>query len=366
MASVFLWSVSNTGGIRTFFNLRQAGCKLDIYSFSISSNFSSSSLLSKEKIIDKNLLWYFWGMIYKLIPQYFFRVRIRLKIYIGSKMINENSFGGDSVVVASDIVTLVSLISSNVSFGDLIYYAQHDEALFSKENEYAFEHYNNLLSSTKFDLVANSTWLKKQILDRWGKRPVALALPGVDKQLFAKRRNIRESIIARNFMSLGRPQEWKGTQVLLKAFKKVVKLYPDATLTLYGSSNFDIPRDLQTNVKLMMGLSDDELSKLYRSSDLVINPSYYESSPGPVLEALSVGTPLISTPIGVSDEIYFTKNPDALFEAKDIEALSNKMLLLCSDNNFYRRLSRSAASNESRTWTTTVEMLAKSKVLKEK
>ena len=72
MASVFMWSVSNTGGIRTFFNLRAAGLNLEIFSFSISKNISSSNILLDINIIKKNLFWYILGLFYKFIPDLFF------------------------------------------------------------------------------------------------------------------------------------------------------------------------------------------------------------------------------------------------------------------------------------------------------
>ena len=95
---------------------------------------------------------------------------------------------------------------------------------------------------------------------------------------------------------------------------------------------------------------------------MTINPSFFESSPGPVIESLSCGTPVISTRTGVEDIRYFDE-PNTLFEAKNEAELSMLLIKLINNtNNEYQDLCVKAYEHKSLSWETTVDNLYQSDI----
>jgi glycosyltransferase involved in cell wall biosynthesis len=350
--NVILWAVSNTGGIRTFFNIRKFGasCKISCLR-QLQSHLRIVSDLSAVNIINKTPSRFVFGFLYKLLPPTFFKLKAMVKIRAGISCVSLIK-DHKTPFIATDIHTLVILILKKDS--NVTYYAQHDERLFSDENKFLFKRYEKILKSGKFDLICNSTWLLRELKILWPDKKTSLCLPGVDRASFPKRSPNSYPAIPQKFFSLARPQAWKGTRLLLSAFQMIRREFPNATLTLFGSFDYSFVGDnLPAGISFLHNISDSELAASYRDHDLVINPSFYESSPAPVLEALSSGTPVISTPIGVSDEGYFAECPEAIFAAQDADQLYAKLKEIILDSALYQRLCRASEAYQPRTWADT-------------
>jgi glycosyltransferase involved in cell wall biosynthesis len=87
---------------------------------------------------------------------------------------------------------------------------------------------------------------------------------------------------------------------------------------------------LATNVKILNGLSDFEVSCIYRLCKLFVFPSYYEGFGIPILEAMAAGCPIVLSDIPVFKEltqgqgVYFKHNkPDSIALAIDEVLASN-------------------------------------------
>lgn len=353
---ILLWAFSNTGGIRTFFNIYQNGFKCDFYAIrSINSHKDDSDIFCRFSIVKKNMLWYFYGLLYKIIPNYFYKFKSILKIASGICIIKD-FFNYDDQIIATDIITLIIL--KKCQYPNIVYYAQHDESIFSETNAYLCKKYSKNIYNN-ISLITNSSWLKQTFLSKYTLQSM-LCVPGVDSKNFSKRDIGSYRKTPLQLLALARPQEWKGTNVLIKAFDEITNKYPDIKLILFGS--FDISVASSQNISFVKNISDDQLVDLYKSSDLTINPSFYESSPGPVIESLSCGTPVISTCIGVEDIGYFDE-PNTLFEAKNKAQLSKLLIKLINNtNNEYQNLCAKAYEHQSVSWECTVDNLYNSDI----
>lgn len=104
-------------------------------------------------------------------------------------------------------------------------------------------------------------------------------------------------------------------ETALRAFDIVQQRFPTATLTLAGSGpDEDRLRAVATSlhladrVRFAGRLDRDAMAALYRSADVVLNPSLADNMPNSVLEAMASGAPVISTDVGgiaymVEDEV---------------------------------------------------------------
>ena len=68
-------------------------------------------------------------------------------------------------------------------------------------------------------------------------------------------------------------------------------------------------------------MSFDEISEMYRVSDLVVYPSYYEGQGLIPLEAMSSGTPVVTVDNGPLPEMV-DSSVGALFELGSVDSLS--------------------------------------------
>lgn len=82
----------------------------------------------------------------------------------------------------------------------------------------------------------------------------------------------------------------RGLQLVLTARGSLSNLFQG------GSQNLD-------DAMLITDPSDDQLWSLYQGAEILLHPSKAEGFGLPLLEAASVGTPAISTPVGAAEEI---------------------------------------------------------------
>lgn len=128
------------------------------------------------------------------------------------------------------------------------------------------------------------------------------------------------------FLYFGRLSHEKGLRTLIETFQqmttlslKIVGTGPDAELlTGYVQSNGI------RNIELLGFKKGDELKKIVAEASFVIVPSEcYENNPMTIIEAYSLGVPVIGTKIGGIPEILQDHKTGFLFAPKDVEDLKN-------------------------------------------
>ena len=89
---------------------------------------------------------------------------------------------------------------------------------------------------------------------------------------------------------VGRPDVRKGYDILLRAWKHVIKAYPHARLHLVGVSGHDT-----NSLKFYRRVSDDVLRTMVGRARCLIAPSRLEGFGLAAAEAIAAGTPVIAT-----------------------------------------------------------------------
>ena len=119
----------------------------------------------------------------------------------------------------------------------------------------------------------------------------------------------------------------KGIQDLIKAVSMRQGLIKDQiVIDVFGSGPFE--QELK-NLAEALGctnnfqfLGSTAVVERYKEYDYLIQPSYMECMSLSILEALSAGIPVITTPVGGTPEVITPGVNGFLFEPGDIEALS--------------------------------------------
>jgi glycosyltransferase involved in cell wall biosynthesis len=148
------------------------------------------------------------------------------------------------------------------------------------------------------------------------------------------------------FLYVGSRWFYKNTDTLLKAFAKVVSVYPNIKLCFVGSPfNDEEQKQLATlnltdSVILCDRLDNRSLAQLYRASIALVYPSLYEGFGLPPLEAMSCETVAIASNISSIPEVV--GDAALLFDPTSIEDLTDCMILLLDRPSERDRLKQKA------------------------
>ncbi len=149
--------------------------------------------------------------------------------------------------------------------------------------------------------------------------------------------------------------EKKGFNVLIKSFGSVVNKYPSAKLIIAGSGpesnnlNHLIKENhLEKNIKMLGWVEHRRLMKLLSDSDILVVPSIVDSNgdrdgiPNIILEAFSVGTPVIASCVGGITEAVKDNHTGLLVAPSNTAQLLEAILKLIEDKVMSAKLSENA------------------------
>jgi glycosyltransferase involved in cell wall biosynthesis len=136
----------------------------------------------------------------------------------------------------------------------------------------------------------------------------------------------------------------KGQDILLKVLKNVRDAGFDISVDFVGVGEYigilkDLAKELGVSnyVNFLGYRSKKEVREILNSSDLMVFPSISEGMPRVIIEACALGLPCIASNVGGIPEIL---SKDVLFDQKDINGFSNKLIDILSSKPYYEELSK--------------------------
>ena len=144
-------------------------------------------------------------------------------------------------------------------------------------------------------------------------KDIKIIYNSVDTKLFKPNKKMK--LISNNIVFAGRLTEKKGVVELIKAWKSVIKKYPDLKLILAGrDSNYKslsmkkylktiLSPEIRETVIFKDFLKGREIISLFQDASVCIFPSHREAFSVVVLEAMSTGTAVIYSKIDPAFEI---------------------------------------------------------------
>ena len=147
----------------------------------------------------------------------------------------------------------------------------------------------------------------------------------------------------------------KGLHVLLHSFKSIADKYPQAILKiagiwdwapLYIKEQMIIYNDLIVagRIEFTGGIETEPLIDLYRTSDIFVLPSFAESAPMVISQALCAGLPVVSTQVGGIPEMVENGVTGFLVEPDNVGALTEALSLLIENPRLRKEMGIAARS----------------------
>ncbi|KUG21776.1 glycosyl transferase, group 1 [hydrocarbon metagenome] len=170
--------------------------------------------------------------------------------------------------------------------------------------------------------------------------------------------NITPTYMGKNILFVGNLEENKGCESLIRAFAIVLKDVPDAKLTVVGSGlqetklkDLSISLNIAKNINFAGSVPNEEITKYYLSSSLVVVPSLcMDNSPIVIYEALSFGKPVIATGRGGNPDLIQNGYNGFLVDANNPEELAaaTVRILEVENQRFYLEIANNALLSSSR------------------
>lgn len=140
---------------------------------------------------------------------------------------------------------------------------------------------------------------------------------------------------SKTIVTVGRLNEVKNHQMLIRAFNDISEKFPDYKLIIYGAGperkrDVDIVEELGLKGRAILpGATNNIVEAIYNASMFVLT-SNYEGMPNALMEAMALGLPCVSTdcPSGGPRELIQDKINGLLIPVKDSEALSSAISYL--------------------------------------
>lgn len=193
------------------------------------------------------------------------------------------------------------------------------------------------------------------ISERWREELLRLGCPeekimvhhmgvDLDKFTFLPRGTRNDKAI--NILTIARFVEKKGVEYGVRAVAKTLSSYPDIHYTVIGDGPLrdsfqELINDLkiESKVELVGWKSQDEIVALMKEADILLAPSVtsvdgdQEGIPVVLMEALAQGLPVLSTLHSGIPELIRDGESGYLVPERDVEALSDKLLMLISERD---------------------------------
>jgi glycosyltransferase involved in cell wall biosynthesis len=163
--------------------------------------------------------------------------------------------------------------------------------------------------------------------------------------------------IATRLLFVGTWIDHKGIYYLAEAFEKVLRVIPEARLTIAGCLEPEekvrrsFAPSAQAALEVWPFVARAEISSLYAEHEVFVLPSLMEGMPLVVLEAMASGMPVITTESNGMTDLIEDSHDGLLVIPGDADSLASAITKVCLDGELRQRLGSAAQEKMKRyTW----------------
>ncbi|MEY3902730.1 MAG: hypothetical protein RL189_2036 [Pseudomonadota bacterium] len=198
--------------------------------------------------------------------------------------------------------------------------------------------------------------LAKQFVEKLGAKRVFFVPAGATEQFLNPEKAIFKLPKSPKLLFVGRLLPGKGVENLIRSLQDQRLVH--VSLDIIGDGpqknfleNLSAQLGLEGRVRFRGSISREELPGWYENASIFVNPSFSEGGPLTVLEALGMGVPVVSTPVGCV-EYYFSapERHGVLTRGFSVEDLANALDRAIKDFSFQERKSCSISIRDAFSW----------------
>jgi len=226
----------------------------------------------------------------------------------------------------------------------------------------------SLVAKNAHTVLVPSEYLKK-IITRWGisSNRISVIYNAVNVGTVDSLEDDGKGPTRPRIVTAGRLVPWKGIGGVIDAVEQIRTTIPETSLTVIGAGPEEDALMRYAAVRLKDGylftgaLTHEDTLTLLQDADLFVLNSTYEGLSHLLIEALTLGVPVVATKVGGNAELIDDGVNGVLVPAKDLGALVAACTKVLTDTTFAEELSREAVSSMERF--TTTRMITDTKAL---
>jgi len=267
---------------------------------------------------------------------------LRMKYLLSTRTVDLVYIHGSDIISALRKYFFFSVAKST---GTAVVYHFHGGNLierFSRAPGCAKRRVRILFEDSEIVLCISERW-KRELVSIAPRSKIIVIPNGVrlPEKLYRKRLNNNFCVIT----FLGLVSRAKGVFDLICAVKRLRKSGVNVELRIGGHGdittlNKEIGRD--ESIRYLGWLDSAKKNKLYRDTDIFVLPSYFEGMPMVILEAMSYGIPVVSTPVGGIPEVVEDGRTGLLVPPGDVDRLSCALRYLIEHKNIREEFGKAA------------------------
>ena len=153
-------------------------------------------------------------------------------------------------------------------------------------------------------ILATADMERDHLRDLGFHNPIAVIPNGIDITEYKCREKSRKDYVKKQIIFLSRVHPKKGIEILIDAWKRLCRLYPDWNIVVAGNGDSEYieslkmrikEQGLESAIKILPPIFGEDKYRLYCESSLFVLPTYSENFGMVIAEALSCGVPVITT-----------------------------------------------------------------------
>jgi glycosyltransferase involved in cell wall biosynthesis len=242
--------------------------------------------------------------------------------------------------------------------GQLRYFVQHFEPYFAQDLPDArwAEHEALCSYGLGLGMIANSGWLSARLAEHVGTAP-PVCNNAVDHRVFhGEVKRPHASAEVRVISYGGRQASWKGFREMAEAVRAVRRASPSRNIRwlVYGDSLLR-PRNDIASYEPLGFLRPAALAQAYRSADILLSASWYESFPLFPLEAMACGLAVVTTQPGAEE--FATHGATAeIVEPRNVASIARGLQRVIDDPDYRAALATNGRTEAQRfSWQRSVD-----------
>lgn len=196
---------------------------------------------------------------------------------------------------------------------------------------------------TQWHTIFATTYMKDVAVKQYNCQNWSVAYAGIDHSVFKDYDELR---CPSTFLYVGSFGHRKNIPRLLKAFSQVVRVHPQASLTICNGSSGSyedikdtlIAYNIEHNVSYLKDVSLTRLVEEYNMAEVFVFPTLVEGFGLPLVEAMACGCKVVTSNRPVHMEV--TSNAETYVNPEDVTSITNGMLKALSRKGNNKNLSK--------------------------
>lgn len=197
------------------------------------------------------------------------------------------------------------------------------------------------------DAVIALTQTMKKSMENIYRRPICVIPNGIDIKKFRNvSKDLNNTSEKKIILFVGTLRSVKGVEYLIEAMKTIKVNYDNIKLLIIGEGeDRDKLKDLVNKlglddcVEFAGQISNHEIPKYMKKSDIFVLPSLSEGFPNVILEAMAAGLPIVSTNVGGVPDIIQEEVNGLLVKPMSPRDTANGVLMLLKDDELRKKMS---------------------------